>query len=112
MRNFTLIFVVAFLAGCSSVSSLEDGAPQLSANSAKSPRAYAKCLNPKWQEINASTTSTETENGYRLLLNLDFVGAAVMAEIAQSKTGSNVKVYKSSAIMGSGRWVETARSCL
>ena len=112
MKFFVGALAIAALAGCSSVSSLEDGAPQLSANSAKSPKAYAKCLNPKWQEINASTTSTETENGYRLLLNLDFVGAAVLAEIVQSKTGSNVKVYKSSAILGSGKWAEAARSCL
>lgn len=112
MRILIAALLGVMLAGCSSVSSLEDGRPQLSANSAKSPRDYAKCLNPKWQEINASTTSTETERGYRLLLNLDFVGAAVMAEIVQLKTGSNVKVYKSGAIIGSGGWVDAARSCL
>jgi uncharacterized protein YceK len=112
MRILIGAVAVALLAGCSSVSSLEDGAPELVASTTKTPAKYAKCLMPKWQEINAATTSTETETGYRLLLNVDFVGAAALADIDKAGAGSQVRIYKSSGIMGSGKWAETARSCL
>ncbi|WP_372438281.1 hypothetical protein ACCM60_14420 [Pseudomonas chlororaphis subsp. aureofaciens] len=112
MRILIGALMLMLLAGCSSVSSLEEGKPELSASTAKTPAKYAKCLMPKWQEINASTTSTETENGYRLLLSVDFVGAAALANIEQDGSGARVRIYKSSAIMGSGKWAETARSCL
>lgn len=112
MRSVTLVLGLAMLAGCSSVSSLEDGLPVLSATTKKSPKNYARCLMPKWQEINGSTTSTETETGYRLLLNVDFVGAAALANIDQASDGSRVRIYKSGAIIGSGKWADTARSCL
>lgn len=111
MRILIGAVAVTVLAGCSSVSSLEERRPELSGSTTKSPAAYAKCLMPKWQEINAATTSTETEKGYRLLLNLDYVGAAALANIDQTSSGSQIQVYKSSAIMG-GRWVEAARYCL
>ncbi|MDR0189453.1 hypothetical protein RCO22_10930 [Pseudomonas yamanorum] len=111
-RDCGVVIILAMLAGCSSVSSLEDGKPEFSASTPKTPARYAKCLMPKWQEINAATTSTETESGYRLLLNLDFVGAAALANIDQDGSGSRVRIYKSSAIMGSGKWAEAARSCL
>jgi uncharacterized protein YceK len=112
MKFFVGAVAVAVLAGCSSVSSLEDGSPELTASTKKTPERYAKCLMPKWQEINAATISTETETGYRLLLNVDYVGAAALANIDQAGTGSQVRIYKSSAIIGSGKWAETARSCL
>ncbi|MFJ2364789.1 hypothetical protein ACIPIN_14025 [Pseudomonas sp. NPDC087697] len=47
---------------------------------------------PKWQEINAATTSTETETGFRLPLNLDYVGVATLANIDQTASGSQVKI--------------------
>ena len=112
MRNATLLLGLVLLAGCSSVSSLENGSPELSAITTKSPKNYAKCLMPKWQEINGSTTSTETESGHRLLLNVDFVGAAALANIDQASDGSRVRIYKSGAIIGGGKWADTARSCL
>jgi uncharacterized protein YceK len=112
MRILVAIVAAALLAGCSSVSSLEEGNPELSASTTKEPAKYAKCLMPKWQEINAATTSTETDTGYRLLLNLDYVGASALANIDRSGSGSQVKIYKSSAIMGGGKWGAAARSCL
>ena len=112
MKLFVGALAVALLAGCSSVSSLEAKAPAFSASTKKTPDRYAKCLMPKWQEINAATTSTETETGYRLLLNVDFVGAAALANIDRDGDGSRIRIYKSDAIMGDGNWVDSARSCL
>ncbi|MBV7478192.1 hypothetical protein [Pseudomonas sp. PDM31] len=112
MKLIVGALAVALLAGCSSVSSLEGGEPELAASTTKAPAKYAKCLMPKWQEINAATTSTETETGYRLLLSVDFVGAAALANIDKAGTGSQVQIYKSSGIVGSGKWAEAARSCL
>lgn len=112
MRVFFGVIAISLLAGCSSVSSLEEGRPVLAASTAKAPSAFARCLMPKWQEINAATTSTETETGYRLLLSVDFVGAAALASIDKAGTGSNIRIFKSGSIIGSGKWAETARSCL
>jgi len=112
MKLFVGAVAVALLAGCSSVSSLEEESPEFSASTTKTPAKYAKCLMPKWQEINAATTSTETETGYRLLLNLDFIGASALANIDRFGSGSQVRIYKSSAIVGGGKWAEAARSCL
>jgi uncharacterized protein YceK len=112
MRILIGAMAVVLFAGCSSVSSLEDGQPEFAASTTKAPAKYAKCLMPKWQEINAATTSTETETGYRLLLNLDFIGASALANIDRSGGGSEVTIFKSSAIVGGGKWAEAARSCL
>lgn len=105
-----VIAATALMAGCVSVSDLEKSGPALRSASSKTPKDYAKCLAPAWQDINEDASSTETEYGYRLLLKIDMVGVPVMAKVSTQGTGSLVKVYVRNGTWN--KWVEAARRCL
>jgi len=100
----------ALLAGCVSVSDLEKGGPAFKSASSKSPRDYARCLAPAWQDLNEDVSSTETEYGYRLLLKIDMVGVPVMAKISAQGAGSSVNVYVRNGTWN--KWIESAKKCL
>lgn len=110
MRILIAALGVALLAGCVSVSDLEKSGPDLQSTSSKTPRDYARCLAPAWQDINEDASSTETEYGYRLLLKIDMVGVPVMAKVSAQGAGSLVKVYVRNGTWN--KWVEEARKCL
>lgn len=110
MRVLIAAVAVAMLAGCVSVSDLEKNGPALQSTTSKSPRDYAKCLAPAWQDINEDTSSTETEYGYRLLLKIDMVGVPVLAKVSSQGPGALVKVYVRNSTWNS--WVEAAKKCL
>ena len=110
--RFLIIAAALVLASCSSIAGLEQSGPTLESHTAKSPREYARCLTPAWQDINSSVTSTETERGYRLLLNVEWIGVPVMATVDGSESGATVKVYLMSTWKGASGWESAARRCL
>lgn len=106
--------VAALLAGCVSPSDLKSNNPTTTATTKKSPRDYAVCVFPKWQDARSEAVMSETENGYRLV-----IGAMQMTdellEVRKTATGSSVVFYQRVAWMpGVGRTaIESAvKSCL
>ncbi|AIC20566.1 hypothetical protein EY04_17130 [Pseudomonas chlororaphis] len=114
MRLFVGALAVAMLAGCVSPSDLKSNAPTTTATTKKSPRDYAVCVFPKWQDARSEAVMSETENGYRLV-----IGAMQMTdellEVKQAANGSSVIFYQRVAWMpGVGRTAieKAVKSCL
>ncbi len=100
---------VALLAGCVSTEDLVQQGPAEVIATAKAPRDYAKCLTPKWQDLNPRTVATETEDGYRIRLDIDMVGTPVMALVSESTNGATARIYVRNGTWA--KWVRVARSC-
>ncbi|MGS0546521.1 hypothetical protein ACU8WE_28805 [Pseudomonas parakoreensis] len=105
---------VALLAGCVSPTDLKSNTPTTTATTKKSPREYAVCVFPKWQDARSEAVMSETESGYRIV-----IGAMQMTdellEIKKTSSGSSVAFYQRVAWMpGIGRTaIEGAvKSCL
>ncbi|MBX7275491.1 hypothetical protein K2E96_26730 [Pseudomonas sp. ERGC3:05] len=105
---------VAFLAGCVSPSDLKSNTPTTTATTKKSPKEYAVCVFPKWQDARSEAVMSEIENGYRLV-----IGAMQMTdellEVKKIANGSSVIFYQRVAWMpGVGRTaIENAvKNCL
>jgi len=105
---------VALLAGCSTPGDLKKNDPTISAASNKSPKRYALCVFPKWQEERSTSTMSETENGYRLIVATDMMTDEVL-EIVGSGKGSQVALYQRmpwSKMLGRGAIEDAVRKCL
>ena len=102
---------VAMLAGCST-SGMQQGTPSFSAQSQKTPQQYARCLGPKWQGINPSTSSIETETGYKISASTAFTGVVALAVIDRSQGGSLVKVFLPMDWAGTSGWKDSAKTCI
>ncbi|SFX17916.1 hypothetical protein SAMN03159390_00646 [Pseudomonas sp. NFACC49-2] len=102
MRFFVGAVAVALLAGCSSPSDLLSSEPAVTVSSAKSPKAFALCVFPQWQEHSSSATMTETAHGYRLVNGFAQQTDDVL-EISQTKAGSIAKLYQRVAWSQLGR---------
>lgn len=107
------IAVVAFIAltGCS-VSGLQEKKPLFVGETVKAAGIVARCLGPKWQDINPSTSVTETENGYRVLVSDSSLGALVLATIVGKNGGSSATVQASSAFGSAKAFVQAAKDCM
>lgn len=114
MRILIAAMGLAVLAGCVSPSDLKNKAPTTQAVTEKSPRDYALCVFPKWQDSRSEATMSETQNGYRLVV------AAVnltdeLLEVTKSSAGSTVVFYQRVPWMpGIGRTAieDAVKSCL
>lgn len=114
MRIFIGPLAVALLAGCASPSDLRAGSPTVSAVTKKTPKAYALCVFPKWQDARSEAAMSETQDGYRLLIAASGQTDELL-DIAAKGAGSSVRFYQRAAwLPGLGRAaVESAvKSCL
>ena len=93
MRILIAAVAVAMLAGCTTPGDLKSGKATISASSTKTPRQYAFCVMPKWQDARSGATMAETENGYRLIVSTDTT-AEELLEVNRSSSGSRVELYQ------------------
>lgn len=114
MRILIGALAVALLAGCVSPSDLKSNTPTTSAATKKSPKEYATCVFPQWQDARSEAVMSETSDGYRLV-----IGAMQMTdellEVKKSPAGSRINFYQRVAWMpGVGRSAieEAVKSCL
>lgn len=114
MRILIAAVGLAMLVGCVSPSDLKGAAPTTTASTQKSPKAYALCVFPKWQDARSEAVMSETADGYRLVIGAMKLTDELL-EVKQAPTGSSVAFYQRVAWMpGVGRSaIETAvKSCL
>ncbi|SDS74997.1 hypothetical protein SAMN04489803_2141 [Pseudomonas chlororaphis] len=102
---------MALLVGCST-SGLEKDSPAFSSQTNKSPQQYARCLAPKWQEYNPSTSAIETESGYKIAASTTFSGVVALAIIDQANSGSSVRVFLPMDWVGTSGWKDAAKKCI
>ncbi|NWB63896.1 hypothetical protein [Pseudomonas sp. F1002] len=111
MKLFVGALALVALVGCST-SGVQQRAPSFSAQSQKTPQQYARCLGPKWQEFNPSTSSIETESGYKLSASTAFTGVVALAVVDKSSGGSLVEVFLPMDWAGTAGWKDTAKACI
>jgi len=111
MRTILTILALISLAGCSTAG-LEKDQPVYYGQSAKTPQEFARCLAPKWQEFNSSTSSIETERGYRIAASAAFTGTVALAVVDKASGGSDVRVFLPVDWAGTKGWKDTARTCI
>lgn len=110
----SVMAVSVLLAGCSTPGDLKKNAPTISSNSKKSPKQYALCVFPKWQEERSTSTMSETEDGYRLVVATDMMADEVL-EIGRSGSGSRVALYQRmpwAKMVGRGAIEDAVRRCI
>lgn len=106
--------VTLSIAGCYSPGELIQKGPTYAAQSHKSPKQYALCVFPQWQESRPDATLSETENGYRLLSGNDMNTNEVL-QVSKTAKGSDVKFYQRSYLdFGAGKAtaLESTKNCL
>ncbi len=114
MKLFAGALVLVMLAGCASPGDLKKNDPTISAASNKSPKQYALCVFPKWQEERSASTMSETEDGYRLIVATDMTTDELL-EVIDSGKGTKVALYQRmpwSKMLGRGALEDAVRSCL
>lgn len=111
MKLFIGALALVALAGCST-SGVQEGKPSFSAQSQKTPQQYARCLGPKWQEFNPSTSSIETESGYKISASTAFTGVVALAVVDKSSDGSLVKIFLPMDWTGTAGWKNAAKACI
>lgn len=114
MKLIMGVVVLAILAGCVSPSDLRNNTPTTTATTKKSPRDYAVCVFPKWQDARSEAVMSETESGYRLVVGAMQITDELL-EVKKTSTGSSVAFYQRVAWMpGIGRAAieDAVKSCL
>ncbi|UVM02033.1 hypothetical protein LOY41_12320 [Pseudomonas atacamensis] len=114
MKLIVGALAVAVLAGCSSPGDVKKNDPSISASTNKSAKKYALCVFPKWQEQRSTSTMSETENGYRLVVATDMMTDEVL-EVSNAGTGSKVALYQRlpwSKMWGRAALEAAVRECL
>jgi len=111
MRKAITALALVVLAGCTT-SGLEKDQPAYSGMSAKTPQQLAQCLGPKWQAYNSSTSSIETETGYRIAASADLTGVVALAVIDEANTGSSVRVFLPMDWAATSGWKDAAKACI
>lgn len=114
MKMILGALVLVLLAGCVSPTDLKSNTPTTTATTKKSPKEYAVCVFPKWQDARSEAVMSETENGYRLVISAMQMTDELL-EIKKTANGSSVAFYQRVAWMpGVGRTaIEGAvKSCL
>ena len=111
MRILIGAVAVMLLAGCTT-SGLQQDKPDFTGQSSKTPQQFARCLSPKWQDINPSTSSIETETGYRITGSAMYMGVIALAVVDQESTGSSVRIFLPMPGGGSSGLKDAARTCI
>jgi hypothetical protein len=111
MRMVVAALFMMALVGCTT-SRLQQDTPAYSGVSSKPPQTLARCLSPKWQEFNSSTSSIETETGYKIAASAMYTGTVALAVIDQSSTGSTVRVFLPMDWAGTQGWKDAAKTCI
>lgn len=114
MRIFIVAFGIAVLAGCVGPGDLLKNDPSLTLQTTKSPKQYALCVFPKWQDARTDSSMVETEAGYRLLVASNNM-ADELLEIRKTSTGTTVTLYQRMAwskMPGRSAIESGVRSCL
>ncbi|MBD9443114.1 hypothetical protein [Pseudomonas sp. PDM04] len=114
MRILIAAVSLALLAGCSTPNDLRKNDPTVSALSKKTPKQYALCVFPKWQEARSIATMSETESGYRLIVATEMMTDEVL-EITEAGHGSKVVHYQRmpwAKMLGRAALEEAVRDCL
>lgn len=116
--RFSIAVVLAastlVLAGCHSPGALVQKGPVFSASSSKTPKNYALCVFPQWQEHRPDATMSETEMGYRLVSGNDMNTNEILS-ISKTASGSAVKFYQRAYLdFGSGKEsaLRSTKECL
>lgn len=111
MRKTLAAIALIALVGCTT-SGLQQDAPAYAGVSNKSPQSLARCLAPKWQEFNSSTSSVETETGYKIAASAMYTGTVALAVINKAGDGSSVNVFLPMDWAGTRGWKEAAQACI
>ncbi|EJM73108.1 hypothetical protein [Pseudomonas sp. GM60] len=111
MRKVIAALFMMALVGCTTAG-LQEDAPAYSGVSSKTPQNLARCLSPKWQEFNSSTSSIETETGYKIAASAAFTGIVALAVIDENSTGSSVRVFLPMDWAGTQGWKDAAKTCI
>ncbi|NIL19676.1 lipoprotein [Pseudomonas sp. AN3A02] len=114
MRILIAAVAVVMLAGCSTPGDLKKGEASIKASTSKSPKQYALCVFPRWQDARSGAAMSETERGYRLTVSTDMTTDELL-EINKSASGSSVRLYQRLAwAPGVGRAAieRSVRDCL
>jgi len=111
MRKTLLVLAMIAAAGCSTAG-LEQDQPAYAGQSGKTPEDFARCLAPKWQAFNSSTSSIETESGYKIAASATFTGTVALAVVDKTNDGSSVRVFLPMDWAGTQGWKDTAKTCI
>jgi len=111
MRIWIGTLTMAMLAGCSLPASLVPGEPNISKTSDKTPKDYAACVLPLWQQDVAKTSQTSISNGYRITAP-SIITADEILDIVKYKDGSRVSLYQGPPWAKSGSLRQSVRDCL
>ncbi|AGN82032.1 hypothetical protein N5K35_31785 [Pseudomonas sp. GD03651] len=106
---------LALLAGCTTPGDLLKSTPTIVGETSKTPKAYALCVLPGWQEHQAGVTMNETLTGYRLISSAESIGQTnELLEIKQNPHGSEVKLYQRmpSISIGRSKITSSVKKCL
>lgn len=114
MKLIVGALALALLAGCSSPGDIKKNDPTINASTNKSAKKYALCVFPRWQDQRSTSTMSETENGYRLVVATDMMTDEVL-EVTSTGAGSKVSLYQRmpwSKMWGRGELEAAVRECL
>ncbi|WP_433899418.1 hypothetical protein [Pseudomonas sp. PSE1(2024)] len=114
MKLIVGAMALALLAGCSSPGDIKKNDPTITASTNKSAKKYALCVFPRWQDQRSTSTMSETENGYRLVVATDMMTDEVL-EVTSTGAGSKVSLYQRmpwSKMWGRGEIEAAVRECL
>ncbi|CAI8993749.1 MULTISPECIES: hypothetical protein [Pseudomonas] len=111
MRMLIGGMLLVALAGCSLPASLVPGEPNVSKTSNKTPKDYAACVLPLWQQDVAKTSQTAISNGYRITAP-SIVTADEILDVVKYKDGSRVSLYQGPPWAKSGSLRKAVRDCL
>jgi uncharacterized lipoprotein YajG len=114
MKLIVGALAVGLLAGCSSPGDIKKNDPTISASTTKAAKKYALCVFPRWQDQRSTSTMSETERGYRLVVATDMMTDEVL-EVTSTGTGSTVSLYQRmpwSKMWGRGELEAAVRDCL
>ncbi|KAB0509692.1 hypothetical protein [Pseudomonas moorei] len=111
MRKAITALALIMLAGCTT-SGLEKDQPAFAGQSQKTPKQLAQCIGPKWQAYNSSTSSIETESGYRIAASADLTGVVALAVIDKAQSGSTVRVFLPMDWAATSAWKDAAKACI
>jgi len=114
MKLIVGALAVALLAGCSSPGDIKKNDPTITASTNKSAKKYALCVFPRWQDQRSTSTMSETESGYRLVVATDMMTDEVL-EVKSTGAGSKVTLYQRmpwSKMWGRGELEAAVRECL
>lgn len=103
--------VMASLAGCSLPASLVPGEPNVNKFSEKTPKEYAACVLPAWQQEIPGTKQSAISNGYRITAP-SIITADEILDIVKSRDGSRVSLYQGPPWAKSGALRTVVRDCL